>query len=455
MVNQAIKDRLFWSVCVDLYNDKLLPTSKGGTCLEFYNLLANAGTYSKFLEIYTNNFVMERYREGFQQAMDPRFLLSNIKDQKFCSVHYSMKTTHGNYRSMMITVFSADGDFESGRCTITATSIDNEYNILKELDELEEKAPVGDTAQIQKMMLQSLGDVFYAVTLVDLTQNSYQEIISGQGLHPTIKDEPDPQKAVQLCLDVFVTEHDRPHISDFLNLQTLTERLKTQKSISAAFFGLNKKLIQLSFLPVLRNSDDSIAEALLMVQIIDGIKDATLQYQAVLKSSLDDALKMAETDGMTLLLNRKGGEKYINQYLENGGNGMFCLLDVDNFKHYNDAYGHDVGDKVLQGVSNCIKNTFRSFDVLVRAGGDEFIIFAVGLLSEDTGSKKIEELKRNVAQMGLAEVPEEVSISVGTVYSNEFSSHDFDSLFKWADMLMYRDKAAKKACRKARREIEK
>ncbi len=443
MVNQAVKDRLFWSVCVDLYHDTLHPTSKGGTCMEFYNLLANAGTYSKFLEIYINNFVSEGYRDGFRQALYPHYLLENIKDQKFVSVNYAMKTTHGNQRSMMITVFSADGDVNSGKCIITATSIDNEYNMLIELDKTKEPEDV--KTNVQNMILHRLGDIFYAVTLIDLSHNTYQEIISGKGLHPTIKEESNPQKAIDLCLDVFVAEQDQSHIRDFLDLTTLSERLKKQKSISAAFLGKNQKLIQLSFLSVLQNEDNSSAEVLLMVQIIEDIKDDTLKYQAVLKDSLDDALKLAETDGMTQLLNRKGGEKYINQYLSNGGNGMFCLLDVDDFKHYNDAYGHDIGDRVLQGVGDCIKQTFRSFDVLVRAGGDEFIIFAVGLLGRETGEEKIQELKKNVAAISIKGVKERVSISVGSVYSSDFSAHNFDSLFKWADTLMYREKASKKS----------
>ncbi len=448
MVNQAIKDRLFWSVCVDLYNDTLHPTSKGGTCLEFYNLLAHAGTYSKFLEIYLNNFVAERHRELFQEVMDPQYLLATLKEEKFCSVNYSMKTTHGNLRSMLITVFSADANPKSGKCIITATSIDNEYNMLMTMDQQAEQAPSEEMkTKVHSMMLQSLSDVFYAVSFIDLAKHTYQEIISGSGIHPTIMNETDPQKAMDLCLDVFVSEQDRPHMRDFLDLNTLTDRLKHQKSISAAFFGRNKKLIQLSFLPIERDDNAAFSEVLLMVQLIDGIQDATLQYQAVLKNSLDDALKLAETDGMTQLLNRKGGEKYINQYLANGGSGMFCLIDVDDFKFYNDAYGHDVGDLVLQGVAKCIKNTFRTFDVLVRAGGDEFIIFAVGLLGRETGEKKIKELKRSVSEIYVKGVTKTVSISVGTVYSNDFSKHDFDGLFKWADTLMYREKASKKTGR--------
>lgn len=58
------------------------------------------------------------------------------------------------------------------------------------------------------------------------------------------------------------------------------------------------------------------------------------------------------------------------------------LLDIDNFKGFNDTYGHDEGDKILKAISRRIKRAFRKVDVGGRFGGDEFIVL-VQNLSDD------------------------------------------------------------------------
>ena len=56
-----------------------------------------------------------------------------------------------------------------------------------------------------------------------------------------------------------------------------------------------------------------------------------------------------------------------------------ALLDIDDFKLYNDVYGHDFGDKVLQIITEKIKDSIRSTDKLVRYGGDEFLLIMPGI----------------------------------------------------------------------------
>jgi len=57
------------------------------------------------------------------------------------------------------------------------------------------------------------------------------------------------------------------------------------------------------------------------------------------------------------------------------GRQISCMMiDLDNFKQINDTYGHDIGDKVLVGISGVMKKTLRSHDIICRVGGDEFLI---------------------------------------------------------------------------------
>jgi diguanylate cyclase (GGDEF)-like protein len=62
------------------------------------------------------------------------------------------------------------------------------------------------------------------------------------------------------------------------------------------------------------------------------------------------------------------------------------LLDLDNFKAVNDTYGHEEGDRVLQGVAHFIRRHGRAEDVVIRLGGDEFAIFVAASSHEELGT---------------------------------------------------------------------
>ncbi len=90
--------------------------------------------------------------------------------------------------------------------------------------------------------------------------------------------------------------------------------------------------------------------------------------------------RQAETDPLTGLGNRYGLNKYADTAFEKAFNGQYSLavaiLDVDNFKHYNDAYGHEIGDMCLRKISEIIKRITDAYDTVhaFRYGGDEFVI---------------------------------------------------------------------------------
>ncbi len=88
--------------------------------------------------------------------------------------------------------------------------------------------------------------------------------------------------------------------------------------------------------------------------------------------------KLSFLDPLTQLLNRRGLQRVLSRELEisgrEGTNLSVILLDLDNFKPINDAFGHAVGDIVLQEISKILKATVRSTDYVSRVGGDEFII---------------------------------------------------------------------------------
>ncbi|MHC4106060.1 MAG: GGDEF domain-containing protein, partial [Planctomycetota bacterium] len=88
--------------------------------------------------------------------------------------------------------------------------------------------------------------------------------------------------------------------------------------------------------------------------------------------------KLATEDDLTGLKNRRYIWEFARQIIERAQkeNGRVTLLvfDIDNFKHYNDAFGHSVGDEVLKQAAVLMQRCCRSHDVVGRIGGDEFAV---------------------------------------------------------------------------------
>ena len=88
-------------------------------------------------------------------------------------------------------------------------------------------------------------------------------------------------------------------------------------------------------------------------------------------SSKQRHLQLLYIDSLTGIYNRR----YYDEHFQ-GANDIqaMVVIDVDNFKHINDNYGHDVGDIVLQSIAQTVLSCVRKTDVVIRYGGDEFVI---------------------------------------------------------------------------------
>lgn len=114
-------------------------------------------------------------------------------------------------------------------------------------------------------------------------------------------------------------------------------------------------------------------------------------------------------------------------------------IDVDNFKHINDRYGHDVGDIVLQRIAKAILSCVRKTDAVIRYGGDEFVVIFYNI---PTGifEKKLESIRRVIDSLVVEEHPEiHMTVSIGGVYG----LGEVKKLFRIADRMMYQAKKTK------------
>lgn len=141
----------------------------------------------------------------------------------------------------------------------------------------------------------------------------------------------------------------------------------------------------------------------------------------------------ATHDALTGLFNRGAFEK-AKQMTRGRAQAMF-IFDVDHFKEFNDTYGHDMGDRVLQKVARILAGNFRSEDYVCRFGGDEFTVLMVHATSamRELVENKIENIRE--ALRDTADGLPVITLSIGVAFSDR--PDPTDDILKDADTALY------------------
>ena len=143
----------------------------------------------------------------------------------------------------------------------------------------------------------------------------------------------------------------------------------------------------------------------------------------------------AHVDALTGMLNRASYDELL---FEHRHHCALILVDVDNFKKFNDEYGHEMGDAILIEVSATLYGSFRSSDHICRIGGDEF---AVIMTEADSSMRETIERKLEKVSVFLRDTSNglpSVTISVGVAYGTATST--VDEIFLAADGALYETK---------------
>lgn len=142
-------------------------------------------------------------------------------------------------------------------------------------------------------------------------------------------------------------------------------------------------------------------------------------------------------DVLTGAYNRLYYEEDVKKRMQTSG---VALIDVDDFKLYNDTYGHLTGDMALVTVANAIRKCIRKTDILVRYGGDEFILVLPDV-NEDILIRKLQRVQQAIQHASIPGYSKlQLSVSIGGVIS---SNESIESAVSRADKLMYQAKTEK------------
>ena len=157
---------------------------------------------------------------------------------------------------------------------------------------------------------------------------------------------------------------------------------------------------------------------------------------AISNSILRDRLQqMVDFDHLTKLYARRYLDRFVEASLETDESGMFLLVDIDNFKHVNDTFGHQVGDEVLVQIAEQLRTMIATRGICARWGGEEIAIYVPNILQNEATkiSGAIVELIPNVTNPT-------VTVSGGLVTWSKHQRPDFEEIFLQADTALYNAK---------------
>jgi diguanylate cyclase (GGDEF)-like protein len=175
--------------------------------------------------------------------------------------------------------------------------------------------------------------------------------------------------------------------------------------------------------------------------------------------NIETIRRTSYVDTLTGVNNRRFLEQRIGEELarcQRNNDPLTCLfLDIDYFKSVNDKYGHLAGDNVLSAVAKTIKSQLRNNDVLVRYGGEEFVVLLTNI-NRSTGYEIAERIRRNVQalKISFSEITIPVTLSIGLATYRADRRHPLTAAEAASHLINTADSALYQAKNKGRNRIE-
>lgn len=181
-------------------------------------------------------------------------------------------------------------------------------------------------------------------------------------------------------------------------------------------------------------------------QVASALSEKSTELESV-KSKLEEYKRLANTDPLTQMWNRRAFDRELADIYNSNRGILFkalILADIDRFKDINDRFGHPVGDRILQGVSDIFRSSIRADMFAARTGGEEFALVVEGA-SEDATFGIADRIRVLIEQTPFVNPQTKahygsVTISMGICMASEADGPE--DLYSKCDQALYRSKMA-------------
>ncbi|MBL6691675.1 MAG: diguanylate cyclase [Pseudomonadales bacterium] len=172
----------------------------------------------------------------------------------------------------------------------------------------------------------------------------------------------------------------------------------------------------------------------------DRLETMVSERTRALESANKQLDQMAHLDGLTQIPNRRRLDSYLDdvwrQCVDRNRMMAIAIIDVDDFKKYNDTHGHQAGDELLVSLAQTLSaNLRRAEDLVARYGGEDFLVVLPGA-EESTAKQVIEEMRRQVETSDLG-----VTVSAGIHANTPHNAMPLEQMISTADRALYQSKS--------------
>lgn len=171
-----------------------------------------------------------------------------------------------------------------------------------------------------------------------------------------------------------------------------------------------------------------------------------LQNMLALKNAICSIDNLAVKDSLTGVYNRTSINRFVVDMVKQANQTrkqlLFVFADVDHLKKINDVYGHEAGDQAICMVAKALKKVFGEDEMIIRYGGDEFLIVTNHYTQADVADRKrlLSELLEIWSKQEQVKFP--LTASLGSYHKDNETIATMEQYINWADECMYRDKCA-------------
>ena len=288
------------------------------------------------------------------------------------------------------------------------------------------------TAQQEKeeylKIIEAIGKVFNFSIFIDVNDMSYRMISTNEYVEMVPKD-PDAFKFLKNNVALSVAESFRADLYEWLDKDKILASIEEHGTATMEFYSeIAHHWFEGIFLIGDRNEDGSIAH------IVYGCMDTTeakLQNLAQQKK-----ISEFETEVYIDSLSKIRNRRFLDEKLVYQPCKAVVMADIDLFKEINDTVGHQGGDEAIAKVAGILEQSVRKEDVVIRYGGDEFMMVFFDITIEDL-ENKLEFLKSAVREITIENDPEvRITMSFGGAFGTEL----VNNLIGTADKALYESK---------------